>query len=67
MGKDEFVKLLIDNGYDAYSDKGVVMVSTDLDSVGDVHNELIKLAHRHEYCGSIGVRLAKRNTTTSTE
>ena len=57
MGKEEFVKVLCDAGYDAFNEKGVVMIYETVENVGAAHDAVMKLAYKHDYRGSLGVRL----------
>lgn len=57
MGKEEFIKVLCDAGYDAFNEKGVVMIYTSAENIGAAHNEVMKMAYKCDYRGSLGVRM----------
>ena len=59
MNKTEFIALLLTNGYDVIDDNGAVMVVVDADDLTAVHDEVYRLARKHEYMASWGVRLKR--------
>lgn len=57
LGKEEFIKALIDKGYDAVSDNGVVMVNAPVEKLGDIQSDMVRMAEKFDYKSSFGVRL----------
>ena len=57
MCKEDFIRALNEVGMEAFNEHGVVTIVSDLEDVDKMHEKLIRLARKHEYCGSLGVRL----------
>ena len=55
--KEQFIQALIEKGYKAVNESGVVMVEVPADKVGDAQSDMTKLAMELDYRSSYGVRL----------
>lgn len=59
MNKTEFIALLLTKGYDVVDDNGAVMVVVDEGDLTKAHDEVYRLARKHEYMNSWGVRIKR--------
>lgn len=55
--KEQFIQALIEKGYKAVNENGIVMVEVSEDKVGDAQSDMTKLAMELDYHSSYGVRL----------